>query len=495
MQCGVATRIWRYWTTAHRHRGALRRQRRRHSPQAITSFFFALFAAAILVLSSAPALAFRTASDSPSFKGTAKVRWQTDELNLVLNSAIPPGIDTAEFGAVALAAVDRWSTATGGRIAVNLTGTTETSAMPGDGVSTIQYLAEGWTERGYDPNAPGITDIVYVKNFAGDWTIEEADIYLNGETHDWVVSGSGGANQRDLDSVLTHEAGHLLGLWHPCEEGGLDGAPECDGDPDAALTTMYPLYSPSQATLAKDDIAGINFLYGVVSCEDEACPFGSVCTSNGCAEECGDVVCNINERCTADGCWPSDQCYGPGCDLVCEEDSDCGDRKACLSNQCTGIVPVGETCRASDECQVGLCTKQGLCISSCADCEDEMCVEADDGNLTCNASKLPVGAECNAPEDCFGNECLVGAKTQNVCTRRCTEKGNECPQDWTCSTVDDARVCAPTEFRARGGSGCAISSARLGLSAFHLVAVAMALAAMRKRHRRDRCNSGHGARS
>src|SRR5207247_366332 len=67
-----------------------------------------------------------------------------------------------------------------------------------------------------------------------------------------VFSTSGHTNKFDIQSVLTHELGHLLGL-----------------DPSALVSSvMVPFGVPAQLdqrTLAYDDIAGIMEIYGTAS--------------------------------------------------------------------------------------------------------------------------------------------------------------------------------------------------------------------------------------
>src|SRR5262249_17023075 len=152
----------------------------------------------------------------------------------------------------------------------------------GDGINTIQWIFSGWTSRGLDPSAAGATDVQYEKGADGKWVIVEADIYLNAENHRWVASGTPPTGLRDLASVLTHEMGHLLGLLHPCEPGGADGAPDCATDPAFAQATMYPIYDPAEVSLGDDDEAGACFLYPGNACEVAGCPAGMACSTTGC---------------------------------------------------------------------------------------------------------------------------------------------------------------------------------------------------------------------
>ena len=63
----------------------------------------------------------------------------------------------------------------------------------------------------------------------------------------WVDSATPGAGQFDLFTVLLHEFGHSLGLGH-------------SADPSSV---MFSTYSGARRTLAADDIAGIQAIYGV----------------------------------------------------------------------------------------------------------------------------------------------------------------------------------------------------------------------------------------
>jgi hypothetical protein len=430
------------------------------------------------------AFGYRTAADDPAFTGTAKVRWDGREVGYRLHSSIPAALRLEDVSAAAEAAAGRWAEASNNHIRFKLERTTDEAAAPDDGVNTIQFVETGWEERGFDPAAAAITDVSYVQNSVGNWVIAEADLYLNAENHAFGLSSDVESNSRDLNSVLTHEVGHMLGLWHPCELGGSNGAPDCSTDPDFETVTMYPVYAQHQVSLADDDIAGVNFLYGVTSCEDEGCPPGFMCRSDGCRQECGDALCGVNEFCTADGCWPIDVCYGQSCESSCQADAECGEHQVCVANTCTGRSAPGEPCEESLECATGICTEEGMCLSSCADCEEGACETLESGTRTCRSAKRAMGAECKAAEQCVGGECLAGAQATNVCTRRCTPDADPCPSGWRCSSVDETQVCTPiVAVHARGGAGCAMSALPRPLAFGPWMLVSLAVLAARRRAR------------
>lgn len=407
-----------------------------------------------------PAHAYRTAGATARFAGSAKVRWADQRVPYQIATDVPDGLTPDDLRETAEQAFRRWTTVVDGGIECEFETTTDQDAAPDDGINTIQFLSDGWEERGFEPAAAGITDVIYALDVTGTWTIVEADIYLNAEHHNWVAAGTATAKQRSLASVLTHEGGHLLGLMHPCEPGGPDEAPDCDEDPAFEITTMYPVYSPAQQSLSADDKAGFAFLYGVVSCDEGSCAAGSVCMTDGCHEECEGMTCAVDEHCTVGGCWPDNECYGPGCDQACQHDADCAARQRCRSNQCYGAGVVGDSCEAPSECESALCAEEGFCLASCEDCQDDSCEMAEDGTATCPSAKQPLGAECDAPEECLGGQCLTGTADGQLCTVVCAEDAGVCPSGWTCGAVRGVEVCVPIEVRAAGGGGCSLLRAR-----------------------------------
>jgi uncharacterized protein (TIGR03382 family) len=73
--------------------------------------------------------------------------------------------------------------------------------------------------------------------------------------------GQGGCFYIDLQNTITHEAGHFVGLAHPCGDAG---EPTCSSDPSFAQTTMYPVTTPgdvAKRTLSPDDVAGVCAIY------------------------------------------------------------------------------------------------------------------------------------------------------------------------------------------------------------------------------------------
>jgi hypothetical protein len=91
---------------------------------------------------------------------------------------------------------------------------------------------------------------------ATDGEIFDADMEINSHDHTIVADPPASPPAYDLPSILTHEAGHFLGLAHSTD----------------ATAVMYTFYRPGVASLASDDVAGI--------CSIDV-PDGTRSTSNG----------------------------------------------------------------------------------------------------------------------------------------------------------------------------------------------------------------------
>jgi hypothetical protein len=116
--------------------------------------------------------------------------------------------------------------------------------------ANVVVLRDTWDDEEGRFKVLGLTTVTYSTS-TGE--ILDADIEINGLM---PISGvHPGPGQYDLQSILTHEVGHFLGLTH--SHVGLDD--QCrDG------ATMCPTYDPGSEdfrTLADDDIAGICEIY------------------------------------------------------------------------------------------------------------------------------------------------------------------------------------------------------------------------------------------
>jgi hypothetical protein len=94
-------------------------------------------------------------------------------------------------------------------------------------------------------------------------SISEAEVIINGSTYDWY-RGGGGVDWKpgkkmlsNLDGVLLHELGHVLGINHAT----VGGNEVVGGIDEKNLPTMWPTLQPGSETLHIDDVAAVRALY------------------------------------------------------------------------------------------------------------------------------------------------------------------------------------------------------------------------------------------
>lgn len=207
--------------------------------------------------------------------------------------------DLGEVEASAQAAFDTWSAVSCSGLHFSYGGTVADARFgEADGRNVVFYL-ETWPGESALLSEPSIT-------LDGD-TLIDVDVAINAQDYGWSALEGDGIRLMDLQGAITHEAGHLAGLWHSTVEGATLN-PNMDGHPDAR-------------SLEGDDIEGICTLYSQESLSGGE--VGDTCTETpDCAE---DLVC------LADG---EDRYCSQTCDSPtdCEAGYECldvGDMKVC----------------------------------------------------------------------------------------------------------------------------------------------------------------------
>lgn len=252
----------------------------------------------------------------------------------------------------------------------------------------------------------------------GGCRIYSAPIIFNGIAHTYTdqCNLNGCANGwTDLQSIATHEIGHLLGLTHTPVQSA----------------TMYYAYTGGNnaASLASDDLAGVNALYpSVCSCINDSDCIGQ-------DEQC------INNRCE---------------EVPCMSDNDCDAGLACdtVSGDC--VIP---PCNSDAECGPGFSCQQGICRSSCPVCRD------------CNNSNVcGPNAVCSDANGDGAGECIVFCDQQGGCPGdgacfQITQQGQDyficlnadvnqteiCPDTYVCEEDPcDGVQCTPFQYCDNG---------------------------------------------
>ncbi|MEE9395061.1 MAG: matrixin family metalloprotease [Planctomycetota bacterium] len=120
--------------------------------------------------------------------------------------------------------------------------TTNTTVAPSDGENAVFYS---------NSDGGGALATATWSSFAnGDFFGFDIEFYSMGGALDFVWATNPVGSQFDIESVATHEFGHALGLSHSAST-------------DATMFASVVAGSIANRTLAADDIAGVQSLYGV----------------------------------------------------------------------------------------------------------------------------------------------------------------------------------------------------------------------------------------
>jgi hypothetical protein len=215
---------------------------------------FVLLLAGVMVFGNAPpALAYLKFGFEVNGKQVT-LKWSTTPVRYFVNNQGVNGVTAADFQAATAQAFATWQAVPTASIAYQFGGFT--SSVPGDddGVSTLGFL-----------NEPALDRVLASTSFLVDdatGALLESDIFFN-SAFTWSVAAAGEAGKWDVQTIATHEIGHLSGLGHSAI-----GETQLMNGSRRVLSTgavMFPIAlgpgDTSGRNLDPDDIAGISDIY------------------------------------------------------------------------------------------------------------------------------------------------------------------------------------------------------------------------------------------
>lgn len=114
----------------------------------------------------------------------------------------------------------------------------------------VVFRDKAWPHKASGDTSPSATIALTTVSFdPSTGEIYDADIELNSAEHEIALTPATGTNVYDLESVLTHEAGHFLGIAHSAnkqavmyfeDEGGSSKHRGLTPDDVSAICTVYP---------------------------------------------------------------------------------------------------------------------------------------------------------------------------------------------------------------------------------------------------------------
>ena len=216
----------------------------------IRRLFTAIVVSAIILAARPPASSYTLQYRDNS--GVVARRWLTSPILVSFSTSLSVPPSNIKAGSDVIGATRRalrhWAAAADIQF-MELTSSAQMMSPQnvGDGINLISVSSDNAAVFGAS-ESPGRTRVFYDAGGA----IVEADIALNPNE---PFSSDGTPGTYDLESTLTHEIGHLIGLDHSAVIGATM-------QPRQPMNGLYNLPALTQRTLSEDDYAGARSLYG-----------------------------------------------------------------------------------------------------------------------------------------------------------------------------------------------------------------------------------------
>lgn len=199
----------------------------------------------------------RSACPEQCIMSGSPVQWPDRDVLYTFNQALLPDMDDATTRRIFKQAFGAWADVSCGGLPIDLAiaqdpGTTSVSAADHtDNVNVVVYRTPSEWRRLHplSERAFALTQVWY-RTDNGD--VVGADMELNGSLgtyRECPADGCEPGTEVDLGNVITHEAGHFLGMAHSDVSGS---TMYCDAEP----------WQTDKRTLAEDDIEGVCSVYG-----------------------------------------------------------------------------------------------------------------------------------------------------------------------------------------------------------------------------------------
>ena len=183
------------------------------------------------------------------------LQWNHFPIRYSITSRDVPGVTAAQLQAVAAQSLSTWAAPAHIVLSSQFQGFTNLDPIEGDGQTVIGFKSRPDLDR-----TLGETTLV---NDTNTGELIEADIFLN-TLFTWSVATNGQSGRYDVQSVLTHELGHFLGLGHSAlgETEVHPSGRSVIGKRAVMFPIAYAAGTTADRTLQADDIAGITDVYG-----------------------------------------------------------------------------------------------------------------------------------------------------------------------------------------------------------------------------------------
>jgi hypothetical protein len=183
------------------------------------------------------------------------LRWNTLPVKYWVSDVSVPGVTQSQFQAAADAAFKTWASVPTASVSYQFQGFTRNLPGEDDGRITLGFR-----------NEPALDRVLASTSYLIDGStgeLIESDIFFN-SAFTWSVADAGERGRWDVQTIATHEIGHLLGLGHSAI-GETEQAATGGRRVLSSGAVMFPIALGSGDVtgrrLLADDIAGISDLY------------------------------------------------------------------------------------------------------------------------------------------------------------------------------------------------------------------------------------------
>lgn len=205
------------------------------------------------------------------------LKWKAFPVRYMVTSRSVPGVTAQQFQTATDAAFNTWTSVPNTAFSTQFVGFT--------GIDPS--VESGQTVLGFEPHPADdrvLGQTTWEFDSAGNPTASH--IWLNSAAiFTWSVAPAGEAGRFDVQSIMTHEIGHLFGLSHSAlgettlQSSG--GGRSINGKAAVMFPIAYPSANTLDRTLKPDDIAGISDLYGTPVFRQETGQISGKVTLNG----------------------------------------------------------------------------------------------------------------------------------------------------------------------------------------------------------------------
>lgn len=181
--------------------------------------------------------------------------WHQQPIGLFISDRDSNGVTAADVRGAVQRAATTWSTVSTANVRFTVQGMTSAPPEGTDGKNTIGFL-----------DRPDLDRVLGATSFMVDAVtgeIYEADIFFN-TSFLFSVSAGGQNNRVDLESLVLHELGHMLGLGHSAigeTERTSNGGRRVTGSGAVMFPIALTAGAIADRVLQADDVAGLLDLY------------------------------------------------------------------------------------------------------------------------------------------------------------------------------------------------------------------------------------------